>query len=352
MTLPDAQGATDAPPPDFHVDAELAARLVSSQHPDLAGTLTLVANGWDNAIFRLGDDLAVRLPAVCSRCASSSTSSAGCPNSPIGCPSRCRHRCASDGRPPGSGTTCRGASCRGCPATSRPGCRPRQRDAAARSLAGFVAALATPAPSDAPQNPYRGVPLAHRDDTMRARLAGGRLTDASRLVPLWERALAAPEWTGPKLWVHGDLHPANLLLGTSGRLSAVIDFGDLTAGDPATDLATAWLTFSPDGRRVFRAEVEARMHVDAATWERARGWALVIASAVVEAIGTTSPLGQRRRVRARSARRRVNRGQRVARHVTRDTTRPRQAAAAACLPRRLHGRHRGGRARRQARRHG
>ena len=92
--------------------------------------------------------------------------------------------------------------------------------------------------------------------------------------------------------MHGDLHPANLLLGTSGRLSAVIDFGDLTAGDPATDLATAWLTFSPEGRRVFRAEVEARMSVDAATWERARGWALVIASAVVEAIGTTSPLGQ------------------------------------------------------------
>ncbi|GAA1799704.1 hypothetical protein [Agromyces neolithicus] len=52
----------DAPPPDFHVDAELAARLVSSQHPDLAAPLTLVANGWDNAIFRLGDDLAVRLP--------------------------------------------------------------------------------------------------------------------------------------------------------------------------------------------------------------------------------------------------------------------------------------------------
>ncbi|GAA1799697.1 hypothetical protein GCM10009749_04400 [Agromyces neolithicus] len=118
------------------------------------------------------------------------------------------------------------------------------------------------------------------------------MTDASRLVSLWERALAAPEWSGPKLWVHGDLHPANLLFGTSGRLEAVIDFGDLTAGDPATDLATAWLTFGPEGRCVFRAEIEARMPVDAATWERARGWALVIASAVVEAAGTRGPLGQ------------------------------------------------------------
>ncbi|HEY1106195.1 MAG TPA: phosphotransferase, partial [Agromyces sp.] len=52
----------DAPAPDFDVDETLAARLVERQHPDLAGPLELVANGWDNAIFRLGDDLAVRLP--------------------------------------------------------------------------------------------------------------------------------------------------------------------------------------------------------------------------------------------------------------------------------------------------
>ena len=292
MTLRDAQGATDAPPPDFHVDARLAARLVSSQHPDLAGPLTLAANGWDNAIFRLGDDLAVRLPrrSLAVRLIEHEQRwlpalAARLPVS-VPTPVRIGHRA------PELGYDVPWSIVPWFPGRAATWFTPEQRDAVADALAGFVAAFAMPAPSDAPQNTFRGVPLAHRDETMRARFAGGRLTDASRLARLWERALAAPEWSGPELWVHGDLHPANLLLGTSGRLSAVIDFGDLTAGDPATDLATAWLTFSPEGRRVFRAEVEARMSVDAATWERARGWALVIASAVVEAIGTTSPLGQ------------------------------------------------------------
>ena len=78
----------------------------------------------------------------------------------------------------------------------------------------------------------------------------------------------------------------------SGSLAAVIDFGDLTAGDPATDLATAWLTFDAAGRRDFRAELDRRQDVDAATWDRARGWALVIASAVVEQAGTRSAFGR------------------------------------------------------------
>ena len=93
--------------------------------------------------------------------------------------------------------------------------------------------------------------------TSARRLAGGRIPDAPALTRVWERALAASEWTGPNVWLHGDLHPANLLLAPSGALAAVIDFGDITAGDPATDLATAWLTFDQRSRRVFRAELEA-----------------------------------------------------------------------------------------------
>lgn len=283
---------TDAPPPDFDVDAELAASLVASQHPDLAGPLTLVANGWDNAIFRLGDDLAVRLPRRVVAVALIEHEQRWLPDLagrlPVAVPTPVRM----GGPAPELGYDVPWSIVPWLPGRTATEFAVEQRDAAAHDLAGFVTALARPAPPDAPHNVYRGVPLAHRDDTMRARFAGGRLTDASRLESLWERALAAPEWSGPKLWVHGDLHPANLLLGTSGRLAAVIDFGDLTAGDPAMDLATAWLTFGPEGRRVFQAEVEASVPVDAATWERARGWALVIASAVVEATGTTSPLGR------------------------------------------------------------
>lgn len=82
--------------------------------------------------------------------------------------------------------------------------------------------------------------------------------------------------------MHGDLHPFNLLVDSSGgvdRLSAVIDFGDVTAGDPAVDLATAWLTLDRPGRRAFRVRVAA----PEATWLRARGWVVALASALATA---------------------------------------------------------------------
>jgi aminoglycoside phosphotransferase (APT) family kinase protein len=51
------------PAADLHVDAALVRALLREQHPDLAHLVPLkAAEGWDNAIFRLGDDLAVRLP--------------------------------------------------------------------------------------------------------------------------------------------------------------------------------------------------------------------------------------------------------------------------------------------------
>jgi aminoglycoside phosphotransferase (APT) family kinase protein len=96
------------------------------------------------------------------------------------------------------------------------------------------------------------------------------------------------------MWLHGDLHPGNLVLAASGTLTAVVDFGDLTAGDPATDLATAWLTFDPGARRAFRTELEQRRGrpIDEATWDRARGWALVLGTAVVEQAGTQGAFGR------------------------------------------------------------
>ena len=51
------------------------------------------------------------------------------------------------------------------------------------------------------------------------------------------------------VWIHGDLHPGNLLV-RDGRLSGVLDFGDVTAGDPATDLSVGWMLLS--GLRAIR----------------------------------------------------------------------------------------------------
>ena len=99
--------------------------------------------------------------------------------------------------------------------------------------------------------------------------------DAPAVHRCWDELAATPGWTGPPLWLHGDLHPLNVLV-HEGRLSAVIDFGDVTAGDPATDLSVAWMLFDPSARRVFRAAVGA---VDDDTWRRARGWAVSLALA-------------------------------------------------------------------------
>lgn len=281
---------TDAPSADIHVDAELAASLVASQHPDLAGPVTFAANGWDCASFRLGDDLAVRLPRRTMAAGLVLHEQRWLPElaaiSPVPVPAPVRV-----GRPSREfpfawsivpwfeGVTAYAIE-------------PASRAAAAPGLAAFVAALGTGAPADAPLNPFRGVPLAVRDDVVRERLASGRLPDAPALTAVWERSLAAPAWGGPAVWVHGDLHPANLVLAASGALAAVIDFGDVCAGDPACDLATAWLTFDATGRAAFRAEVEYRQETDAATWDRARGWALVLGSAIVDSIGTSSALGR------------------------------------------------------------
>ncbi|MFD1214485.1 phosphotransferase, partial [Arthrobacter sp. GCM10027362] len=143
----------------------------------------------------------------------------------------------------------------------------------------------------APANPVRGVPLRSRDEAVRQRLAALSGALVPRAAVLWRQLSTVPAWDGPALWLHGDLHPANLIT-HSGRLAAVVDFGDLTAGDPATDLAAAWLVFDDAGRRIFKASLEARRHIDAATWQRGRGWALNIATALL-AHSDDSPLLRR-----------------------------------------------------------
>jgi aminoglycoside phosphotransferase (APT) family kinase protein len=123
-------------------------------------------------------------------------------------------------------------------------------------------------------NPFR-TSLASRSDALTERLQRcGQQIDQIRALRVWRTALAAPAWSGPAVWVHGDLHPGNLVI-RAGHLTAVIDFGDLTAGDPAVDLAVAWMLWPANVRAVFRATVDCNAQgADAALWQRARGWAV------------------------------------------------------------------------------
>jgi aminoglycoside phosphotransferase (APT) family kinase protein len=263
-------GAQNTPAAEVVVDETLVRSLLAEQHPDLAHLpLKPLASGWDNAIFRLGDDLVVRLPRRQLAAALVEHEHRWLPGLagrlPLPIPVAVR-----EGRP-AAAYPWSWSICRWFPGTVAVKAPLEDRALAARTLGAFVVAMHQPAPPDAPENPFRGVPLAERDGVMRERvdeLAG--ILDAPAVTACWDEALTVPPWSGPALWLHGDLHPANLLV-HEGRLSAVIDFGDLTSGDPATDLAVAWMLFPPELRPVFRS---AAGDVDDDTWARARGWAL------------------------------------------------------------------------------
>jgi len=116
------------------------------------------------------------------------------------------------------------------------------------------------------------VPLAERDLQTRTAIAAlDGMLDTGAATSAWETALQAPARHAPPVWIHGDLQSGNLLA-QQGRLSAVIDFGCLGVGDPASDLIVAWNLLSAETREVFRTALP----VDDATWARGRGWALSV----------------------------------------------------------------------------
>ena len=264
------------PAADIPTDAALVAALVTAQHPDLAGPLRLVSDGLDNQLYRLGDDLAVRIPRREVAAHLIEHEQQMLP----GIAARVRARVPVPVRV-------------GVPSAAFPfpwsivdwidgvdgaSVTAAERSGLAEPLAEFVGELAVPAP-DAPGNPVRGVPLRTRVEVVGTRLRSlsGRM-EVAALEQVWREALAAPEWNGPPLLLHGDLHPGNLLLTPASGLAAVLDFGDVTSGDPATDLATAWLTFDGEARERFRAALPTPP--DAATWRRARGWAVTMGTAL------------------------------------------------------------------------
>lgn len=144
----------------------------------------------------------------------------------------------------------------------------------ATDLAQFVAALQqidpTGGPSPEEHNFFRGEPLAARDAPTRAAIVSLRgAIDVGAVTAAWESARRAPDWEHLPVWIHGDLDSRNLLV-EEARLSAVIDWGCLGVGDPACDVMVAWKVLSADTRDIFRTVLS----LDESTWARARGWGL------------------------------------------------------------------------------
>ncbi|MEU0154326.1 aminoglycoside phosphotransferase family protein [Micromonospora fulviviridis] len=271
---------------EVQTDVNLVRRLLAGQFPHWADRpLRLVPSyGTDHDVYRLGDDLAVRLPRIgwATRQAAREAEWLPrlAPHLPLALPVPVAMGRPAEGYPfdwsvyewlPGENATT-GLD---------------DLDRAAVDLAAFVAALRRIDTAGAYPRPprARGADLAELDDGVRdaVRRLGDRV-DGGAVLRAWEESMDAPAWDGPGLWLHGDLLPGNLLV-VDGRLSAVIDFGGLNVGDPACDLQLAWNIFTGRSRARFRTELA----VDDASWLRGRGWALLQAVLALPYYWDTNP---------------------------------------------------------------
>jgi len=332
------------PAADVRIDLPLVRSLLARQAPQWAELqLRPAASGWDNVMVRLGEELAVRLPRRAAAAPLLRSEAAWAPvlapqlPLPIPVP---RFLGAPQGEYPYPWlvtTWLQGEPTAAFPAEAR--------DGYAGELAGFLAAFHTvpdaagPGPAAPlasggggaggvvgaasgralPYNPVRGVPVAERVRMWRARLREACAVEgplagvsvhgqpqAQRLAATIDAAQDASAYQGPPVWVHGDPHPLNTLAGegeaSTGQrgsarrtvglgLTGVVDLGDLTVGDPASDLGAAWLHFTPAGLSAFRdAYALARPEAgeDAGLWDRAAGWAV---NCVLTLLGDASELG-------------------------------------------------------------
>jgi aminoglycoside phosphotransferase (APT) family kinase protein len=263
------------PTAELEIGVDLVRALLAAQHPDLAiRTIRPAASGWDNAMFRIGEDLAARLPRRAAAAPLILNEQRWLPSLAEGLPlaisAPARLGVAGEGYPYAWSVV---PWLTGEPADLSP---PNADQAAV--LAGFLRALHRAPPPDAPRNPFRGVALSDRADAVEARMARlGAMIDP-RVQPIWIDALAAPIDVAAT-WLHGDLHGRNVLVEV-GRFSAVIDWGDVCQGDPATDLAAVWSLLSGVETR---ERTLTAYGVTADTLRRARGWAVCFGVMLLDA---------------------------------------------------------------------
>ena len=248
---------------ELHIDVALVRRLVAEQFPERAGAVIreVESTGTVNAIYRVGVDACARLPRLAVWQAGLQREARWLPwlgerlslpvPQPIGSgrPSD-RYPLAwalyrwIDGEPYADGVV-------------------DDEPRAARDLARFVRSLRQLDPSGAPPAGRR--PLRQLDDETRAAIDAGReLIDADAALAVWDDAVQSPAWDGAAVWIHADLLRPNILM-SSGRISAILDFGSAGVGDPAADVIAAWSVFGPLGREHYRSA----LNVVDATWRRA-----------------------------------------------------------------------------------
>lgn len=269
------------------IDETLVRRLVSTQFPQWKHlpVRPVAVSGWDNRTFHLGEHMLVRMPSAADYAIQVDKEHRWLPKLapllplPIPVPLAIGE--------PADDYPWKWSIYKWLEGDNAESAQIADLRDFAASLAQFLIALQRIDPTDGPlpglHNFYRGGSLMTYDTETRQAIATlkGQI-DADAAIEVWETALATA-WHGAPVWVHGDVSAGNLLV-QEGRLSAVIDFGLLTVGDPACDLVIAWTLFADESREVFRE----MLPLDVGTWARGRAWALWKALIVVAGFTDTN----------------------------------------------------------------
>ena len=258
--------------PDYKLDISVVTvqSLVQQQFPELANLSIepVACGGWDNKTFHLGDSMSIRMP-------SSKEYAHQVAKEQKWIPFLASHLSIQIAQPIAMGK----------PFPDYPFCWSVYRwldgqsanilgddqldyVVIAQQLAQFLYELHQIDATGGPVTDRGGSPVFYNDEALAAiaKLEGVIDTVAAKAV--WSKAIAS-RWQKPPVWAHGDLSSGNILV-QNRQLSAVIDFGSITIGDPACDLVIAWTFLHGESRQIFKK----LMNLDEDTWARAAGWAL------------------------------------------------------------------------------
>ncbi|HVB52198.1 MAG TPA: aminoglycoside phosphotransferase family protein [Acidimicrobiales bacterium] len=259
------------PPAEVRIDAALVSSLLHAQFPDLANlNCYKVDEGFDNSLWRLGEELVVRIPRR-------EIAAALIENELRWLPEIARHVSLATPLPLRAGVATDDFPWPWLIASWHNGeagdeIDPKVRGRSAKEMAIFLRELHSEAPTDAPFNPFRSVSLVDRETSLYSRLYDlGDDVDFEFVEALWKRVRDTPRWDDPGHWLHGDFHPGNTLY-RNGALVGVVDFGDVCAGDPAVDLAGGLLSLPYESLQEF---FDAYEGCDEAMLRRTIGWAVL-----------------------------------------------------------------------------
>lgn len=266
------------PAAEITIDEQLIRSLLEEQFPELANMpLAYLNEGWDNVMYRLGETLLIRLPrrqmAVPFIEREQRWLLQLAPHLPLPV-SAPKHLGGPQGNYPWPWSIVSWQA-------GKMAATQTIQSAEAIKLVEFLKALHSIAvPSDAPLNPHRTSPLATKAEGTMQRLE--RFTEQGlitrKMIDYWQRAEQITCPTEQRCLIHGDLHPKNILA-NEGVLTAIIDWGDFTLGDPATDLAIIWMLFSDAS---VRSSALSRYKADELLVGRAIGWAIFFGAILLD----------------------------------------------------------------------